>query len=560
MNSIMMVVGAVIAVLIVFIIFSQDELEDEDVEEIPAENQDPVGNGNSSSGTVADSAVESAAAGATVAVAVPSHAENRAAGGPSSAATNERSAPGRAPGNSNPVGPAIGSEEDFKFRFVLTEQIPPVTSIKTVPAVACVVQLRFPEMAQAEAGMMAGLINLSEKVLLADDLPFPFEIHVGNQTDRLLLFGFEEERDDAVLEAMVTAGEITRRFRKLLEGSKELLQVKARLAVGISQGPVSRILRGPAGTIAHAGRAVYLAETFAESAGDFQTYVDEDTFRQAMPLFDFREWKPTRLRQSMPPIAFYELVGWNKKEEIFAFASHAEAYARRAVAVAYRYLDFDDLTPLLGLVSDPDERVALDALATVTEIGDERALGILKKLLPEARNAVLRSAVIEALGKVGKDEVVPALLASTKDVSWLVRFKAAKSLYQIAKGEALRHIEHLTGDDDGAVRSVIHQILYREFRREKDLLALRDLLTDLSLRARKAAVEALMEISGKEALSMVAQSFVEQEPEIKRHILRLFVKAKANSLYQCFLTMFHAADPRDHADIIAAVRRAHLLN
>lgn len=541
MNSIMMVVGAVIAVLIVFIIFSQEELDDEPedyYDEEPAEAHEEV-------------------------VKVPG-STNEATEKPTPTSLIQKPPEEvhelKESGTTLAKVSLVGSEEDFKLRFSLYDQTPPVSHSRNSQGVAVSVQFRFPEISKLETGNLVSLLNKAEKVLAPEELSFPFSVFLGDQTNRLLLFGFDEDRDDAVFEALVTSSEIVAKFKKLLETDGELLQAKARVAIGISQGSLTRIFRGPLGPITHAGKPVYLAETFAESAGDFQIYVDEETHRFAKPLFDFREWKPTRLRQSLPPMPFFELVGWNKKEEIFAVTSSSETFARRAVAIAYRYLDFDDISPLLGLVSDPDEKVAMDALATVAEIGDDRALGILKKILPEAKNALLRSSIIEALGKMGREEVAPALLASTKDVNWQVRYHAVRSLYRISHGEAIKHIEHMVNDEDGAVRAEIHFILFQQYHNEENLAALRELLRDLSLRARKAAVEALISIGTNDALLLVAKSFAEQEPEMKRHILRLMIRVKSKVLYQCFLTMFHTSNSREHSEIVAAVRRSELMN
>jgi len=422
------------------------------------------------------------------------------------------------------------------------------------------VQIRIPEAILNDPQALIPILAKTETILEAEKAPFPFSVFSPNQTDRLLLFGFDEERDDEVFEAITTSFDLVSRFKKLLENDEKLAQIKARVGIGVAIGPVTRIIRGNLGPVSHAGKAVYLAETLAEAAGDFHIYVDEEVHRLALPMFDFREWKPIKLRSPMPAIPFYEVVGWNKREEVFAFASHQDPYPRRAVAVAYRYCDFEDLTPLMGLLSDPDEKVALEALATVSEIGADRALGILKKILPEAKNPILRSGIIESLGRAANDEMLPVLLAATKDVNWQVRFQAVKSLYRIARNESIRHIEHMVNDDDGAVRAAIHKILYEQYKLDKHLNALRDLLIDLSVRARKAAIEALVEIGSHSALFLVAQSYTVQEPDVKKLILRLLMKTRSNVLYQTFLNLFQNADECDRADIVWALRRSNLIS
>ncbi len=554
MNSIMMIVGAVIAILLVFIIFSQSDQDDEpDLESL---NED-VENDNAREETPKRASVP------LMKEAQKPSDEFAGQAQPSTVSESNLSTSANVQNThslqtDSETPPEVGTEEDLKFRLMLNDQMPPPTAVKSAVGVAATIQIRFLESSLVEGPAVIPFLTAIEGLLDTDLAPFPYSIFLGDQFDRLLLFGFDESRDDAVLESLVTLFDLIYRFKKALEKEDRLLKAKPRIAVGVSFGEISRILRGSLGPISHLGRAVYLSETLAEAAGDFQIYVDEEIHRLALPLFDFREWKPMKLRPPLPPIAFFEVVGWNKKDEIFAFSSHKEVYARRAVAVAFRYLDFDDLSPLLSLLADSDEKVALEALTTIIEIGDDRALGILKKILPEARSPFIRSSIMEAFGKVGKEDLVPVLLAATKDINWQVRFYAVKSLFRITGPEAMKHIEHLVNDDDGAVRVALHQILYKVSGNDNHLMVIREHLTDLSQRARKAAVEALLEICIPASVLMVARSYADQEPDLRRHILRLMTRTKSNVLYQAFLEIFHYAEEKDRTDIVSAVRRSRL--
>jgi len=526
MNAILMIVVAVVVILLVFVMFS---LEDEEDREIAVTDE------------VARTSPQATDAANSSKTDLEPTKEKRPI--PQTPSVTEIQ---------------VGSSEDLKFRLLLDDQLPPPTVTTNSSAVVAVVQIRFAADLLENPAALIPVLGEAEQILSPAKAPFTFSVYPGNQMDRLWLFGMDENKDDALFEALVSAFDAQIRFKKALESSPQLLQAKARIAIGISAGEVVRIIRGPLGPISHAGKAVFLAETLAENAGDFLIYVDEQIHKLALPLFDFREWKPTKLRSPLPPISFYEVMGWNKKEEIFAFVAHKEAYARKAVAIAYRYLEFDDLAPLLSLLADSEERVALETLKTIAEIGDERTLGILKKILPEAKNAQIRSSIIEAFGAIGKDENVPTLLASTKDVNWQVRFQAVRALYRICKKEALKHLEPLKNDEDGAVKACVHKAFFQESKEEQYLTILNELLYDLSHRARKAAVDALMEIGTDEALLMVCKSFLEQEGDLRKHILRLLMEGKSPILFQCFLNIFQMADEKERPDIVAAVRRANL--
>ncbi|MFZ2957327.1 MAG: HEAT repeat domain-containing protein [Candidatus Ozemobacteraceae bacterium] len=566
MNAILMVMAALIVILLVFVIFSQDDLEEYDERSVSLY----------SSGGSTGAAAMSGVTGSIPAVLSPptsgsfADAESGAIVGtselPGSSVNGQKSVettslppakPYIMPTGESALRP--GSEGDLKFRRLLDDQLAPVSDLKTMPAVAAVVQLRFPEEVLASQAAFIPLLQAAEALLIPEAVDFPFSVYLGNQMDRLWLFGFDEERDDAVFEALVCAKDVISRFKTGLENNPALSQAQARISIGMAYGEVTRTMRGPLGPVNHAGKAVYLAEILAEAAGDFMIYVDSDIHRLSLPLFDYREWRPTKLRDSLPPIAFFEVMGWNKKEEIFAFASHQETYARRSVAVAYRYLDFEELGPLLQLLSDDDEKVVMEALATVAAIGDDRALGILKRILPEAQKPAIRAAIIEAMGRIGKEDIVPVLLASSKDVNWQVRFQAVRGLYRVAGKDAIRHLEELRGDEDGAVRAAVRRIFYAYSQSEKDLSGLGELLTDLSTRARKAAMEALIDIGTPVALKMLAGCFREQDGEGRRYLLRLLMNASDGSLYQCFLSIFHEADERERSEIVSAMRRAKLV-
>lgn len=547
MNSILMVVVAVIVILLVFVMFSLD-----DQEELPTDESETRPE------PAPDASVQSVE---------PQPVETRASRNepPPDAAVQGnaiRPAPAAPVAPLAPPAPDFvetGSEQDLQYRLLLEDQVPPPTDVLMKQGVAVVVQIRFPEEFQAGQSSLAEALAAAEAILAPEKAPFPFSVYLTRQFDQLWLFGIDEVRDDPVFEAIVCAFDAMRRFKKALESQPVLHDARARLAVGISSGMIGRIKRGPLGPIAHAGKAVYVAETLSEAAGDFMVYVDEDIHRLSLPLFDFREWKPIKLRSPLPPMPFFEVMGWNKKEEMFAFATHKEAHARRAVAVAFRYLELDDLGPLLSLLSDPDEKVALEALSTVAEIGDARALGMLKKILPESKNPLIRSAVLKAFGGIGSQEVIPLLKASMMDAHWMVRYQAVLSMARISGPDCLKHAEELASDDDGAVRAACHQVRFQETQNPGELTALNELLTDLSVRARKAAAEALIKIGTREALGMIARSFHDQEDELCRHILRLLTECRSQTLYQTFLTLFQRSNEELRPDIVAAVRRARLV-
>jgi HEAT repeat protein len=453
-----------------------------------------------------------------------------------------------------------GSEEDLRLRIQIEHKMPLPTAIEEFNAVIAAVQLRCSEELINGKDNFLKIIARAEK-LFEKDFSFPFSCYQGSQLDRFWIFDKNESRDDELFEALVVAFEVVSRFKKALESDKILQEAKIRIAVGLSQGNLHKIKRGIAADPSWVGKPAYLAETLAEAAGDFSIYVDEQIHKAALPLFDFREWKPIKMRSPLPALPLFDLVGWNKPSEIAAFASHDDAFSRKAVAVAYRYLDLDNMIkPLLELLTDPDEKVALEALETLRVIGNEHALGLLKRIFPEAQAPEFRSAIIDVFASIGSSEVVPVILGSCKEASWKVRLSAAKALYKLSGKDALRHLEHLLKDSDGAVRACVNSIFFRESGKTEYLNNLSELLHDLSVRARRIAADELLSIDSDENLKIVIDGFADQEPDLQKFILRKLETSKSKILYQCFLTLFKISGERIRPAIVESVRRAGLVS
>ncbi|GAB4277989.1 MAG: hypothetical protein Kow0029_21020 [Candidatus Rifleibacteriota bacterium] len=541
MNSILMVVIAIVILLLVFVMFSLDDHEDETdfLEDQPESANGAIADEKSSKSDEPEEAPEKSKESAEAAAIRPIKSEGNNAG----AVTLE-----------------LGTEDDLRFRMMFDQQIPLPTGSEEFSAVAAAVQLRFPEETISAGESFIKLISRAES-LFEKEFSFPFSCYASGQLDRIWLFDKNNTRDDELFEALVVSYEAVSRFKKAIETDSVLREAKVRIAIGLSMGKILKVKRGVAAEPSLLGKAVYLAETLAEAAGDFSIYVDSQIHKAALPLFDFREWKPIKMRSPLPALPLFELVGWNKPEEVAGFASHEDAYSRKAVAIAYRYLDLDNmLQPLLELLTDSDEKVALEALETLRVIGSDQALGLLKRIFPEAQDPTFRSAIINAFASIGKSEVVPVIIGSTKEGSWKVRFSAAKALYKLSGKDALRHLEHLLDDSDGAVRACVNSIFFKETQKSEYLEELAELLHDLSIRARKAAFDELLDMDTEANLKIVVDNFAEQDFELQKHILNRLERSKSKILYQCFLTMFKNSGEKIRPHIVEAVRRAGLVS
>lgn len=545
MNSILIIVIAVVILLLVFVMFSLDDPEEDTGFLDNSDEKEELKGGPASSAQPIESNL-------------PPEAVSEETSPPA------REKPVRSIVRAEPADKTVaietGSEDDLRLRVMLDQRLPLPTGSEAKDSVVAAIQLRFPEEVLEDNDSFVKLLSRAESVF-EKSFSFDFSCFHGSQLDRIWIFGRDEGRDDPLFEALVVAFEVVSRFKKTLENDSILRDSKARVAVGLSMGRLVKINRGIATEPTWVGKPAYLAETMAEAALDFCINVDDEIHKVALPLFDFREWKPVKMRTPLPPLPFFELVGWNKPDEIAAFAGHKESAVRRAVAVAYRYLNLDDkLQPLIELLSDSDEKVALEALETVKVIGNEHSLGLLKRMFPEAQEPVFRSAIIDAFASIGRSEVVPVILGSTKEASWKVRLAASKALYKLSGNDALRHLEHLKDDPDGAVKASINGIFYRATGQKEFLDILSQLVSDLSRRTRKAAVDELLGVENDAALKIVIGSFSEQELELQKHILRRMERSRSKILYQCFLSIFKISGEKSRPAIVEAIRRSGLVS
>lgn len=452
----------------------------------------------------------------------------------------------------------VGSEEDLRLRLEMKQNLAKPVSIEKSKSVAAVVQLRFPDEVMRNAGNFVEILSHAEQVF-EKEFSFPFNTFQTTQFNRIWIFEPSEDRD-AIIEALIDAYEVTIRFRKALEADKLLKENRIRIAVGVSAGEMTFISRGVNSEPSLVGMPIYMAETLAEIVGDFGIYVDSNIHNATIPLFDFREWKPTVVRTTLPPIPLYELVGWNKPDEIATYVKHEEPSARRAVAVAYRYFELEDTHPLIELLTDKDKNVAYEAINTISFIGSEKMNGVLKIRLREATDSDIKSKIIEAFGNAGNPSLLPVVLGSTKESSWKVRLAATKALYQLGGQEALGHLEAMLKDPDSIVRVVANSIFFKETNNSEYFSMLVEALSDASKRARATAVDCLMAIGSDRALKEITNSFANQELDLQKHILTKMLDSKSKILYQCFLTMFKNSSEALRPHIVEAVRRAGIVS
>jgi len=137
---------------------------------------------------------------------------------------------------------------------------------------------------------------------------------------------------------------------------------------------------------------------------------------------------------------------------------------RRNAAVALAFFSQPEAIPeLLAGLGDPDEFRRWEAVFSLRDIGDAEVAGALAVLLDETTEPAdrVRGEAALTLGRIGGDEVVPALLnAVQNDRSPQVRWRAASALSRLGDASLVTQLEQaLTAEEDPQVREFIEDAI-----------------------------------------------------------------------------------------------------
>lgn len=452
----------------------------------------------------------------------------------------------------------FGDQEDFELRIQTYNALQPLNYIKKENAVVVAINTKISEQALTTENSLTSAYKKLEEVLDLNYIQFSEHLVTKQllHADRALIFFVNPNLDyDPYFEAVFSAYLLVAKFKKNLETCSELSEAGAKISIGISSGEVIILNRGPFVTENVKGKPVFIAELLALSASDFQIFIDETIYNSAQVWFDLREWIPMKLWHTLPAMKFYEIIGWNKKEEIYSYINHQNASVRKAVATAFKYLEFEELMPLHHLASDNDESVALEAIKTLAEIKDDRSLAVLKKLVTETKNPFIRSEVINALGNLQKSDLMPIFLGYIKDIHWRVRRNSIYAIYNTLGEDSIKHIEQLLSDENGAVRAAALEVFYKVTKNSVYLKELKNLLNDLSVRARKSAILALCSINTNESLAIIVSTFPELDNDLQRFTIAQIqnLNLPQDKKWQYLLSFYKASNEKTRAEIVNLV-------
>lgn len=174
----------------------------------------------------------------------------------------------------------------------------------------------------------------------------------------------------------------------------------------------------------------------------------------------------------------------------------------------------DDVTELFReMTEDPRNQVAQKAVIALGNSKKSEYTDTLLTLYEESANESLKSAALEALGKLGSKEAVDLLTEVVRDDdnSKSLRWKACSALGKIGGPEVLDTIEYLFGEQDPYLRMYAVQALSNfDSGRSRELLI--EALRDDFWRVRKAAAASLGELGTREAVPILKFK-AEHDPE-----------------------------------------------
>ncbi|MDA0283970.1 MAG: HEAT repeat domain-containing protein, partial [Planctomycetota bacterium] len=173
--------------------------------------------------------------------------------------------------------------------------------------------------------------------------------------------------------------------------------------------------------------------------------------------------------------------------------SHADAGLRPKIVEALGRLgDRSALQTIIGLLSDPDEKVQLSAVRAVQKIPDMRAVKPIIDILPRTQNAELRLQSVVALATSGNQKAVAILSALLPGADVALQKAIAEALTHFSSPEASETLARLLHAEDLAV--VVKALTgLRKTAMPSTIPILMQLCDHFNANVRRHALEALAE-------------------------------------------------------------------
>ncbi|HEY9669660.1 MAG TPA: HEAT repeat domain-containing protein [Coleofasciculaceae cyanobacterium] len=191
-------------------------------------------------------------------------------------------------------------------------------------------------------------------------------------------------------------------------------------------------------------------------------------------------------------------------DTLLGFIGHPDAAVRQAVIAALNSLGHPDMpTRLVPLLQDSDPLVRESAVKIAGYFAFDECLALLLQRCQDTEENVRRAA-IEVIPYLEDDSVLPAIIQALEDASPKVRTSAVKALGQIDSISAFPSLIKALRDSDAWVRYYAARAIGWHSYPEAMTALEQVILSDSAYHVRAAAIEALGQVGGAQAVCILA--------------------------------------------------------
>lgn len=204
--------------------------------------------------------------------------------------------------------------------------------------------------------------------------------------------------------------------------------------------------------------------------------------------------------------------------ELIKFLTNPNATMRRGSAFMLGLLgESSSVSILISGINDRDRRTRAQIARGLSFLGDSKAVSPLIMLLNSEREAVVRKAAIEALGKIGDIAAIPHLTKVLTDVDLRVRRSAIRSLSLFDTSTIIPVLIAALQNDDSIVRALTTYLLGESGEPSVVHALVTRLKNDEDKTVRSLAAHSLGELADQSAVPVLIDSLKDRNHYVRYH-------------------------------------------
>lgn len=184
----------------------------------------------------------------------------------------------------------------------------------------------------------------------------------------------------------------------------------------------------------------------------------------------------------------------------------------------------DYFNALIKLLDDKEPWIRLNVVLSLKQLGDERAVTYLIKLLREENNEFVKAAIIKSLARLGSKKILPIILPFLKDSDYRVVANTIEAIEILGDSSFIDHIKPFLNSDSIRIKVNTAKALWYFGIREV-LGILIDMLNSDMPNIRDSVVYALSEINTPAARDALCKHLInESDDTIRLKIVKILGK------------------------------------